>query len=98
MKNVALTIDNTTQPEKLAGDLKSHDLKQGDKLTVNTLLDEKLTWLIIVVALIVLYQRKTEYASKMLKDIFASKGSNEMQSEIEKEYGIEIELELKKPG
>jgi hypothetical protein len=97
MKSVSLYIDNSTQPQKLAGDLKNHDLKHGDKLTVNTVLDEELTFLIIIVALISIYQnKKIDYANKVLGDLFASKNSKEMQDEIAKEYGIEVNVETKK--
>jgi hypothetical protein len=97
MKSVALNIDKTTRPENLAGTLKEYDLQHGDKLTVNTLLDEELTLMIIIVALIAIYQsKKIDYANKLLSDLFASKTSKEMQDEIVKEYGIEITVETKK--
>src|SRR5215204_7010211 len=96
MKTVALNIDITTNPEKLAGDLKEHDLKKGDRLTINTLLDEQLTFLIVLVALIALYQHKLDYANNILKNIFESKDSKEIQDGIAKEYGIEVNINAQK--
>ena len=96
MKTVALNIDNTTKPEKLVVDLKQNNLAQGDKLTVNTLLDEKLTFLIVLIALIVLYQRKMDFADKIIKDIFESKKSDEIRDEISREYGIEVSVKSKR--
>ena len=95
MKNVALNIDHTTRPQKLAGALKEHDLQQGDKLTITTLLDEEMALLIVLIAFFVLHHLKIDYANKMLKDIFASKGSKEIQDEIAREYGIEVRVEAK---
>ena len=69
MKTVSLNIDNTTKPENLAIDLKEQNLDHGDKLTINTLLDEELTLLIVLVALIALYQQKIDYANNILKNI-----------------------------
>ena len=95
MKNVALNIDHTTQPQKLADVLKEYDLQQGDKLTIISLLATEMTLLIILISLAVLHHRKVDYASKVLKDIFASKGSKDIQEEIAKEYGIEVQVEAK---
>lgn len=95
MKNVALNIDYTTQPQILAGALKGYDLQQGDKLTITTLLDKEMTLMIVIVALFVLYQKKTGYADKVLKDIFSNKDSKEIQNEIAREYGIDVQVETK---
>jgi hypothetical protein len=95
MKTVELNIDHTTRPQGLAGELRQHDLRNGDKLTVTTPLDEEMVMLIVMVALIFLHEKKTEYGNKVLNDIFASKGSKEIQNEIEKEYGIYVEVETK---
>jgi len=95
MKNVTLNIDHTTQPQKLAGALKEHDLRQGDKLTITTLLDEEMALLIVLVAFAVLHHLKIDYANKVLKDIFASKGSKDIQDEIAREYGIEVQVKAK---
>lgn len=91
MKNIAIDIDYKTKPEKLAVTLKSHNLHEGDKLAVSTSLDEEMTLLIVVAALHFLHE-KFDYANKLLKDIFSSKGSAEIQEEIVREYGIDVEV------
>ena len=95
MKNVALNIDHTTQPQKLAAALKEHDLRQGDKLTVTTPPNEEMALLIVLVAFAVLHHLKIDYANKVLKNIFASKGSKDIQDEIAREYGIEVQVKAK---
>ena len=95
MKNVSLNIDYNTHPQKLAGMLKGYDLQQGDKLTISTPLGEEMTLLIVIVALFFLYQKKTDYANKVLKDIFDNNSSKAMQDEIAKEYGIDVQVETK---
>ena len=92
MKNVAINIDYKTRPQKLAGALRSHDLKQGDKLTVNSILTEEMTLMIVIFILYYFNQKKVDYANEVLKDIFVTKDSKEIQEEIGKEYGIEIEI------
>jgi hypothetical protein len=95
MKNVALNIDYTTRPQKLADVLKGHDLRQGDKLTIITPLATDMTLLIVLISLAVLHHKKVDYANKALKDIFDSKGSKDIQDEIAKEYGIDVQVETK---
>ncbi len=92
MKTVELYIDSSTRPQKLAQSLKGYNLKQGDKLSIITMLDEDMVLLIILVALTVLQQKQIDYANKVLKNIFGNKGSGEIQKEIALEYGIEVEV------
>jgi hypothetical protein len=92
MKDIALHINYKTKPEKLAGSLRSQDLKQGDKLIVNSILSEEMTLMIVILILYYFKQQKIDYADEMLKDIFATKGSKEIHDEIAREYGIEIEI------
>lgn len=95
MKTVELNIDHTTRPQGLAGELIRQDLRHGDKLTVTTPLDDEMVMLIVLVSLSFLYQQKADYGNKVLKDIFASKGSKEIQNEIAREYGIHVEVEIR---
>ena len=95
MKTVELNIDHTTRPQGLAGELKEQNLGQGDRLTVTTLLDEEMAMLIILASLAFLYQRKSDYANKVLNDVFGNKGSKEIQNEIANEYGIHVKVETK---
>lgn len=92
MKNITLNIDYKTRPQKLANKLRYSNLKQGDKLTVTTLIDEEMSWLIVAIAIVVFQRLKIDYADKVIKDIFESKDSKYIKKEIAREYGIEIEV------
>jgi len=92
MKNITLHIDYETKPEKLAGSLKSQKPDRGDKLIVNSVLNEELTLIILLSILYFWNEGKMQYANEVLKDIFSTKGNKEIQDEIAKEYGIEIEI------
>jgi hypothetical protein len=95
MRIIELNIDNTTRPHNLASELKQFNLQQGDKLKVTTLMDEVMTLTIIWVVFSFLYQKKMEYADKVLKDVLTDRGIRELQNEITKEYGIDVQVESK---
>jgi hypothetical protein len=47
------------------------------------------------VVLSFLYKKKMVYADKVLKDVLTDKGIRELQNEITKEYGIDVQVESK---
>ncbi|MEK7226738.1 MAG: hypothetical protein AAB221_13785 [Bacteroidota bacterium] len=98
MKKVALNIDSATRPQKLADILREHNLHQGDELTIITFLAKEMTFLIVLISLAMLHRKKMDYANKALKDIFDNKDSKEIQDEIAREYGIDVQVEIKNSG
>jgi hypothetical protein len=93
MSIIELNINQDTKPQSLASALKKQNLQRGDRLNIKSLLDEEMSLLIVVIALAVYYKIKVEYADKLLKDIFGGMDSIEIQKEIKKEYGINVQME-----
>lgn len=96
MSIIELNINQDTKPQSLASALKKQNLQRGDRLNIRSLLDEEMSLLIVLVALAVYYKIKIDYADKLLKDIFGNMSSMEIQKEIEKEYGIAVQMETAK--
>ena len=103
MKTHELEITNYQTPGEVVRFLNKHDVKRGDTLKVSAE-DEKqnitvMIFAVVVMALIMFYNQKKkreEEGEKILDTLFKESSTiEEIEKEVEKEYGIKIQVETK---
>jgi hypothetical protein len=101
MQTVTLDIDNIKSPKELAEILKSQHLQQGDSLVLKTDQQKELFILgILLLAIIKVSKkiRREKDGEELLNNLMAKyETAEELEKDIEKEYGINIEFETKNP-
>ncbi|HYV94741.1 MAG TPA: hypothetical protein VE978_23405 [Chitinophagales bacterium] len=100
MKTLELEVDEVKSPEEVVNFFKENDMSEGDTLKISTD-EENLAFsaiLFIIALAIVFYFTKEKVkrivdGEKMLDDLFNGKSAEEMEKQIEEEYGVKIEIE-----
>ena len=100
MKTLELEVDEIKSPGEVVNFFKKNEMREGDTLKISTS-EENLAYsavLFIIVLAIVFYFTKEKVkrvaeGEKMLDDLFKGKSAEEMERQIEEEYGVKIEIE-----
>ena len=98
MKVVEVDINKNTKPQWLIKELQQQNLQRGDKLKMNasTSISEEFIILICLFVLIIFQKKRVDdYANNILNEVFKNRSVSELEEEIKKEYGIDIEITSK---
>ncbi|MBX7139761.1 MAG: hypothetical protein K1X63_01670 [Chitinophagales bacterium] len=100
MKTLELEVDEINSPSALVEYFNANNMEEGDTLKIMTEEQEKmLIWAVIAVAAIAIvyyFISKKQYeedGDNMLADIFKGKSVEEIEKQIEEEYGVKVEVE-----
>jgi hypothetical protein len=99
MQTVELNIDDIGSPKELAKLLFEKDLHEGDNLVLNTREDKIMFFLVILLFVFAKGKKKRfKESEEFLNNLFAKYDTaEELERDIEKEYGINIEVKTKNP-
>lgn len=103
MQTVTLDIDDIKSPKELAEILKSQHLQEGDNLVFRTDREQQQSSFLIFFVAVVLFQllqkrKRAKDGEELLNNLMAKyETAEELEKDIEKEYGINIEFETKNP-
>ncbi len=103
MKTVELNIDEIRSPKELTQILQDKHLQKGDSLVLRTDYDKFIMILAfaaiaIIASGILRDKKKEEEGEELLSNLLAKYDTaEELERDIEKEYGIHIEIETKSP-
>lgn len=80
---------------------KNEQLKKGDEVHILTMNEQSVMWLTVLILIAIMYyfhsEQKTEsnFGQQLLDDLFGDRSTEEIEKEIEDEYGITIKVEHK---
>lgn len=105
MSTIYLDTDEIQTSQEAYSYLKDKKLQKGDEIRILT--GENQLALIAVVLLVILaivalcdkeFAKKQSFGSKIMDELFGNKSPEELEKEIEDQYGISIEVEQKDKG
>jgi hypothetical protein len=99
MKSIEIDIDNIKNAGELALQFEEYNLQEGDNLILKsdktTLIFGVIVIAIVVLALVIYYEKGQAYANEVLLQVLGDGDIHEIERGIENEFGISIDLETK---
>jgi len=99
MKVVEVDISAYKLPKDLALDFTKHNLEEGDQLILktdkNTIFIAATILVVVIIALSYYYKKSQHYADTVLRRVFSEDNLEEIEAEVEKNFGNDIVFEEK---